>query len=50
MYEKVHDYVLDIPACHTIIDIKRVLAGDSNDHNGLEELKRKSRRSVPDII
>lgn len=43
MYEKVHDYVLDVPDCHTIIDIKRVLAGFSDEPTvDWDELKRTS--------
>lgn len=43
MYDKTHDYILDIPECRTIIDIKRVLVGTPNEPTvDWEELKRTS--------
>lgn len=43
MYDKVNDYVLDIPECHTILDTKRVLVGTPCDQTvDWDELKRTS--------
>ena len=45
MSDKVHDYVLDIPECRTILDIKRVIMGNPCDDTvDWIELKRTGTR------
>lgn len=45
MQDNIHDYVIDIPECHTIVSVKRVLMGSRCDNTvDWVELKRTEHR------